>query len=139
MNRSVQLLSLLFLGLGLGLGVSACKKDAQTQGAAAPAGETKPTGDQATAPSAAVPSASTAAKAGDKCTDGTTRCQGNYTGKVKPGNNAPAGAQVEVCKGGVWTVQEACDAAKNAGCYAIDDPASTTIVARCASAMATGE
>lgn len=80
-----------------------------------------------------------AAKVTETCSAGATRCQGGYAGKVKPGNNAPAGAQVEVCKAGAWTVQEACDGAKNMGCYAIDDPASNAVVARCASAMAAGE
>ncbi len=138
MKRLAQLVSLLVIGLGVGSGISACKKDSASEGGAT-AGVTKATGDRGAAPTAVPSSTGSAAKVTETCTAGTTRCQGGYAGKVKPGNNAPAGAQVEVCKAGAWTVQEACDAAKNMGCYAIDDPASNAVVARCASAMATGE
>lgn len=135
MKYLAQIVPPFVLGLGLVLGSSACKKDSPAEGAATKPAETASTGDKAAAPAVPAPAAELAAKAGEKCTEGATRCQGSYAGKVRPGNNAPAGAQVEVCKAGAWTVQQPCDAAKNLGCYAIDDPATNAVTARCLSAM----
>lgn len=73
------------------------------------------------------------------CTDGATRRAGSYTGRVRRGNNPPAGAVVEVCRGGAWQVREACNARRNLGCYAVADPATGATVANCAAATSRGE
>lgn len=85
------------------------------------------------------PNPTPAAPAPAACTNGATRCAGTYVGRVRRGNNPPAGAAVEVCRGGAWQVREACNPRRNLGCYAVDDPATGAVVANCAAATARGE
>lgn len=88
-----------------------------------------PTTDSGSAP--ASPTAAAAA-----CTEGQSKCTGTYAGEVAEGNNAPAGATVATCKEGSWA-EDPCDASANEGCYAMEDPGSGEIQARCLSAMDT--
>jgi hypothetical protein len=124
----------LFFALVLCLGLLACKPEAK-----GPGGAPEPAKAPASTPAGEAKPASAPAKPAASCKEGETRCEGGYTGEVKAGNNAPAGAQVMICKDGAWALKEACDGAKNMGCYAVEDPATGNEVANCASAFAVGE
>lgn len=68
-----------------------------------------------------------------------TKCTGTYAGKVRPGNNAPKGAEIVQCRDGAWAPVKTCDATKNIGCYMIEDPGSGAVNATCVSAFSQGE
>ena len=80
----------------------------------------------------------TATAVAESCTTGASKCVGTYGGEVAEGNNAPAGANVAVCKDGSWS-ETTCDASANEGCYSMEDPATGDMQARCVSAMSMGE
>lgn len=143
--RSLGPLGLLVLGVVL----AGCGAD--TPPPAAPAAPTPVTAPSsaALAPSAAPASSSaataapapaaSATAAAPGCAEGAVRCEGIYLGKVKPGNNKPAGARAMGCKAGEWVPTESCDSTKNMGCYVVDDPALGHDAARCLSTFSRGE
>jgi hypothetical protein len=106
-----------------------------TSSAAAPA----PTAAPSSAPTSSAVAPPAAPSAAAACTEGAVRCEGIYLGKVKAGNNKPAGARAMECKAGEWVPTESCDSTKNMGCYVVDDPALGHDAARCLSTFSRGE
>lgn len=131
------------------LGVTLAGCGADTPPPAAPASAMPSSAPAPTAPpvpaaspaptSSAVVATPALASAAPACAEGAVRCEGIYLGKVKAGNNKPAGARAMQCKSGEWVPTESCDSTKNMGCYVVDDPASGHDAARCLSTFSRGE